>query len=123
MVADDGKVLAASQRFHELWRVPSELASDGDDDALLAHVLDQLVDPDEFLREVRRLYRGDEETRDTIRFRDGVFSRYTRWLSARRGRIWCFKDVTSEVRTQRGSWPSARRSSAPSSRRRTTRSR
>ncbi len=104
MVADDGKVLAASQRFHELWRVPPELASDGDDDALLAHVLDQLVDPDEFLREVRRLYRGDDETRDTIRFKDGrVFSRYTRALALgeRQGRIWCFKDVTSEVRTQR----------------------
>ncbi len=103
MVADDGAVLAASQRFHELWRVPPELAAHGNDDALLAHVLEQLADPEAFLAEVRRLYRGDEETRDTIRFKDGrVFSRYTRALgsSPGQGRIWCFKDVTSEVRAR-----------------------
>ena len=76
MVAADGRVLSANKRFFELWRVPPELATAGQDDLLLAHVLDQLSNPDEFMAGVHRLYGSDAQANDTLRFKDGrVFER------------------------------------------------
>ena len=49
MVAEDGHVLSANQRFFEMWHVPPALATRGEDHALLGHVLDQLTDPDSFI--------------------------------------------------------------------------
>jgi len=102
MVARDGSVLATNARFLELWRVPQELADAGQDAPLLAHVLDQLVDPEHFLAQVRRLYNSNDEARDTLQFKDGrVFARYTRALSigSDQGRIWCFKDITVQSKS------------------------
>jgi diguanylate cyclase (GGDEF)-like protein/PAS domain S-box-containing protein len=104
MVGRDGSVLATNARFHELWRVPRELADAGLDAPILAHVLDQLVDPELFLAQVRRLYGSNKEARDTLHFKDGrVFARYTRALSigCEQGRIWCFKDITEQSRSER----------------------
>jgi PAS domain S-box-containing protein len=103
MVAADGRVLSANKRFFELWRVPAELATAGQDDLLLAHVLDQLSDPDEFMAGVQRLYGSDAQANDTLRFKDGrVFERYTRALDlgAEQGRIWCFRDVSLQAHTR-----------------------
>ena len=99
MVAEDGRVLSANQRFLELWCVPEDMAVAGRDDLLLAHVLDQLKNPDLFIAQVQRLYGSDDEARDTLYFKDGrVFTRYSRALTIhrQRGRIWCFKDVTEQ---------------------------
>ncbi|MBV5330928.1 PAS domain S-box protein, partial [bacterium] len=103
MVGQDGQVLSANQRFVELWRVPEELIATGRDDVMMAHVLGQLRDPDAFVSLVQRLYSSDAQARDTLHFKDGrVFARFTRALAFgdQRGRIWCFKDVTDESRTQ-----------------------
>ena len=67
MVAEDGKVLSTNKRFLELWRVPQALAEAGQDAPLLAHVLDQLVNPVEFMSQVQRLYQSHEEARATAR--------------------------------------------------------
>ncbi|MBK9441954.1 MAG: EAL domain-containing protein [Comamonadaceae bacterium] len=103
MVADDGQVLSTNKRFLELWRVPQALAEAGQDAPLLAHVLDQLVNPDNFMDKVQRLYHSHEEARDTLGFKDGrVFARYTRALSfgSEHGRIWCFRDITEQAQAQ-----------------------
>ncbi len=103
MIAQDGRVLSTNKRFMELWLVPAELAAIGRDDLLLAHVLDQLVDPQTFMSQVRRLYDSDEEARDVLHFKNGrVFARFTRALIVgdQRGRIWCFKDITEQTFTQ-----------------------
>ncbi len=103
MVAADGSILAMNGRFLDLWRVPPSLGANGQDELLLAHVLDQLSDPDAFLAQVRALYGSDAESQDTLHFKDGrVFARYTRALAVggEKGRIWCFRDVTEQARTQ-----------------------
>ncbi|MBX9717134.1 MAG: PAS domain S-box protein, partial [Burkholderiaceae bacterium] len=103
MVAADGAVLSANKRFWELWRVPPELAATGQDDLLLQHVLDQLVDPEGFLAEVQRLYGSNTQAHDTLHFKDGrIFERYTRALApgGEQGRIWCFRDVSVQARTR-----------------------
>jgi PAS domain S-box-containing protein len=102
MVGLDGTVLSSNNRFRELWHVTEDLADAGDD-ALLAHVLEQLVDPEGFMAGVRKLYGSDAEASDTLLFKDGrVFSRYTRALAQGdvAARIWCFRDISAQVRAQ-----------------------
>ena len=103
MVASDGKLLSFNRRFLDLWRVPADLAASGEEGPLLAHVVDQLTDPEGFLDQVQRLYGSDAEATDTLHFKDGrVFERYTRALSlgGESGRIWCFRDVSAQAHTR-----------------------
>jgi PAS domain S-box-containing protein len=103
IVNRDGKVVAYNHRFVFLWRIPSELAREGNDDRLLEYVLDQLEDPDGFVRKARELYDDPErDSFDVLHFKDGrVFERYA---TAQRigekivGRVWSFRDVTERER-------------------------
>ena len=103
MVAQDGRIVSINDRFVELWRVPREIAETLRDDTLLAHVVDQLLDPEEFLNRIRRLYDSDAEKRDVVSFKDGrIFSRYTRLMSMGEEpvRLWCFRDITARKRVE-----------------------
>jgi PAS domain-containing protein len=123
MVSSEGTLLSFNKRFLDLWHVPVELAAAGQDAPLLAHVLDQLANPDSFLEQVRRLYGSDAEATDTLVFKDGrVFERYTRGLCR-----WAMNRAASgvsamcrprHIRVRR--WPNARNNTGPSSTRRAT---
>ncbi|SMF95944.1 PAS domain S-box-containing protein [Methylomagnum ishizawai] len=104
VIGPDGAVLACNQRFQALWDVPDALLAEGRDPRLLDYVLDQLVDPEGFRREVDRLYASDEERWDMLDFKDGrVFERFTRPIewSGQRARLWSFRDITATRRAQR----------------------
>ena len=103
-----GKIVVYNQRFLDLWRIPSEVASRGDDDLLLDRVRGQLEDPDVFFDEVKRLYaHPEDESFDTLHFRDGrVYERcsHPQWIGDEIvGRVWCFRDVTEHQRLLRRS--------------------
>jgi PAS domain-containing protein len=72
-----GNILIYNQKFLSLWRIPETVASAADDRQLLACVMDQLNDPDAFLKKVEQLYQQPEaESFDTLDFKDGrVFER------------------------------------------------
>src|SRR4029077_12856171 len=57
LVVDNlGKITTYNQQFAEMWRLPPQILSSGNDDDALNHVLDQLKDPDLFRAKVRDLY-------------------------------------------------------------------
>ena len=105
VVGSSGNIVRYNQKFLTLWRIPSELAKQNNDNALLDFVLDQLKDPVEFLNKVHYLYdRPEDESVDVLKFKDGrVFERFSqpqRIESDIVGRVWSFRDVTDRQQTE-----------------------
>jgi diguanylate cyclase (GGDEF)-like protein/PAS domain S-box-containing protein len=95
-----GKIVSSNQQFASMWNIPASVLEAQDDDRALAYVLNQLKEPEKFLRKVRELY-GDPyaESSDVLEFLDGrVFERYSKpqmIAGEAVGRVWSFRDVTS----------------------------
>jgi diguanylate cyclase (GGDEF)-like protein/PAS domain S-box-containing protein len=100
VVDENQEIVSFNQRFCDLWHIPTELTGSRDDDPLLAYVMTQMQDPDEFLRQVGYLYEHPHErSRDELLLRDGrVFDRYSSPVYSpsgqNYGRIWYFRDIT-----------------------------
>ncbi|MEI6510396.1 MAG: PAS domain S-box protein, partial [bacterium] len=87
----ENRVLLANGRFEEMWKIPQEIMTSKDDAVLLQYILDQLIDPQGFLQKVQQLYASEEDSFDTLSFKDGrIFERLSRPLMAGtelRGRV------------------------------------
>lgn len=99
----EGKIRSFNEKFVQMWQIPSEIIESGDDDRAIGFVLDQLSDPDGFVRKVRELYSLPEATsEDILEFKDGrVFERYSqpqRVDGRCVGRVWSFRDITQQRR-------------------------
>jgi len=99
-----GSVIKSNKRFADLWEIPADLLKKGNDEALLTYVLDQVVDPDAFLKKVHELYASTAIDFDTILFKDGrIIERYSCPLLSEgviNGRVWSFRDITDRRRAE-----------------------
>ena len=100
-----GNIVDCNRRFVEMWCLPEGVVQTQRDTELIAHVLDQLRNPDAFLRKVRELYDDPGAiSTDVLDFKDGrVFQRYSQPQVVGGqfvGRVWSFHDVTALRRAQ-----------------------
>lgn len=98
LVNAERKIIYSNSAFARLWNIPGGACGSRDDHETLQMVIDQLVDPDGFLREVERLHQSMDPSEDEIKFKDGrVFSRRSVpffELDRTNARIWIFSDIT-----------------------------
>ncbi|MCG2722826.1 MAG: PAS domain S-box protein [Thermodesulfovibrionales bacterium] len=99
VVNREGKIVSFNHKFIEMWHIPQQILNSRDSDQALSFVLDQLEDPEGFLKKVRELYANPEaESNEEIIFKDGrVFERYSQPQRIGQtivGRVWSFRDTT-----------------------------
>jgi PAS domain S-box-containing protein len=99
VVDENGKMVNFNRKFVEMWRLPGFVAESRDDNRALAWVLDQLKDPERFIKKVKELYaQPDSKSYDWLEFKDGrIFERYSQpqKIGGKTvGRVWSFRDVT-----------------------------
>ena len=101
---NEGKVIKANSHFVELWRIPESLLKSQDDNALRAFVLDQLSEPETFIKKMEILCKSDAAETDMISLKDGrVFERYTiplKMVGSISGRVWSYRDITERKKAE-----------------------
>lgn len=105
VVGLDGKILSFNQKLADMWDIPAEIFSSGDDQRAIAAAIEKLVHPEDFMAKVMELYRHPEEASyDVLELKDGrVFERYSqpqRIDDVAVGRVWSFRDVTARKRSE-----------------------
>ena len=106
LVADfNGKIVRFNNKFSELWKIPREVLDGRDVEKSIAFVLDQLVNPGEFVSRIKELYSKKEEVSfDILYFKDGrIFEQYSQpqLINGKCvGRVWSFRDITERERSQ-----------------------
>lgn len=105
VVDADGRIMQYNKKFGEMWRIPAKIMESGDDNKAIQYVLDQLINPEDFIRQVTQLYKDrDISNFDLVEFRDGrIFERYSQpqKISGKSvGRVWSFRDITEKKRAE-----------------------
>jgi PAS domain S-box-containing protein len=100
-----GRIIDFNERFLELWHISRDVIVSLDDDRALIYLMEQLINPDEFVAKVRELVgQLGEESLEVICFRDGrVFEWYSRPQCVDNeivGRVWSFRDITDRKRDE-----------------------
>ena len=96
----EDKIIKYNKKFIELWRIPQEILTNGDDQKAIAFVLDQLANPNEFLAVIKEIHSKKTDPRfDILYFKDGrIFERYSQPHMINDncvGRVWSFRDITT----------------------------
>ncbi|MDQ3631239.1 MAG: EAL domain-containing protein, partial [Actinomycetota bacterium] len=105
VVDHEGHIVTHNRQFAQMWGMQEELLADGDDDRALRWASQQLRDPERFVSKVRGLYADlDAEDHDVLELQDGrVFERDSkphRLGDKSVGRVWSFRDVTEQKRSE-----------------------
>ena len=99
VVDNDGRIVSYNRKFADMWHIPDGVMAARDDREAMAFVLDQLRDPERFVKKIRELYEQPEaKSYDWLDFKDGrMFERYSspqKVAGKTVGRVWSFHDVT-----------------------------
>ncbi|HEY1761921.1 MAG TPA: EAL domain-containing protein [Acidimicrobiales bacterium] len=98
-------ITSINRQFLRMWHLAENDVAPGDDQLLVAAVMDQVKDPDRFLARVEDLYREPlSDSEDTVEFNDGrVFQRMSKpqYIDGDVvGRVWSFIDVTNKKKLE-----------------------
>jgi len=96
----DGEITNFNQKFMEIWQIPESVMAARNDRLAVEYVLDQLVDPEDFLKKVGPTY--DQTTADgfaTLEFKNGrVVEHYSKPQEVGGevvGKVLSFRDITA----------------------------
>lgn len=100
-----GKIISFNKKFVDMWHIPLYIMDSRDDSAAISFAMNQLKDPDIFIKKVQELYaQPDAESNDLLQLRDGrIFERYSRPQRIEGecvGRVWSFHDITTRKRAE-----------------------
>jgi|GEM_PF-131906 len=106
IVDKNRRVIKYNPRFAQLWNIPSTLLQSDQDQELLDFILDQLMNPQQFLDKVIELYnRPKVASLDKIFLKDGrVFERFSKTIRLDGqiiARVWSFQDITATEKIKR----------------------
>jgi diguanylate cyclase (GGDEF)-like protein/PAS domain S-box-containing protein len=104
VIGHDGRVLTSNQRFADVWGIPVETVENDEEQGLIGQLVEQLVDPGEFLNSLAELYEHPEaESMHVLKLKDGRrLEQYSigRWLDDVPVRVWSFRDVTARLEAE-----------------------
>jgi PAS domain S-box-containing protein len=105
VVDRDGKIVSFNQKFVEIWSMPDSIIASRDAKQARTFAMDQLKDPEGFIKKIEELYSQPEATSyDILEFKDGrVFERFSqpqRIGGKSVGRVWSLRDITERKRTE-----------------------
>ena len=95
----DGSLITCNKKFVEMWRIDPATVEAKDSQALVAHVIEQLAEPEQFLENLDRLYADPlSTTTEILDLKDGrIYERYSQpqyMEGVPVGRVCCFRDIT-----------------------------
>ncbi|HGO6820488.1 TPA: EAL domain-containing protein [Legionella pneumophila] len=98
-----GNIEFCNQQFLKMWGISPGFIDSHNDTETIQYVLNQLKNPEEFLKQIKELYNNPkQESFDELHFKDGkIFERYSQphWLDNKIvGRVWSYRDVTLRTR-------------------------
>ena len=105
VVDKKGTITNYNEKFVELWRIPASIHIDHADSKILSFVLDQLLDPADFMDKLKELSNDDENiSLDIIQFKDGrlleCYSQPQFYGAKSIGRVWSFQDITEREKAE-----------------------
>jgi len=112
-ISAHGEIISVNQRCIDMWGFDHDIVDSRSDQGLLESILNQVVNPQQFLSRVQHLYEHRNETSaDEIVLKDGrTFERHSAPMCGADntfyGRLWMFRDVTQRKRTEETIWNQA----------------
>lgn len=105
VVNRQGAVKRWNRKFADMWSINDDVLATRDDETFLNSILDQLKQPDRFVKKVKELYADPrEKSFDILEFKDGrIFERYSQPQLIEDkivGRVWSFRDVTDRKKAE-----------------------
>ncbi len=99
VVDNSGRITDFNKRFTDIWSIPDIALAKPIDKKTFDHILDQIINPKNFLLKIDKLtLHPKEESFDVLEFKDGrFFERYSRpqLVDGKPiGRVWSYRDIT-----------------------------
>lgn len=106
VIDEHSKIISYNQRFKEIWKIPEEILSSGNDRETMDFILSNLIDPSTDRDYIKYLFENPTaKCRTELNLLDGrVIERYSGPIispeSYYYGRVWYFRDITESKQAE-----------------------